>query len=173
MEKTIVIIDGNEETGRIVSSFNLKAAIQQVFSGKEAKEFLSKHSPQIVILELQLPDMNGLDLLKEVPRICYTSNVIVYTQHATVEYAVKAMKQGVKDFITKDGSTVPLHNSIKHFLCNPVIHDYEDPVSLEEIERRHIIAVLCKNNGNRKRTAEELDISLRALYYKIKQYNIE
>jgi len=45
--------------------------------------------------------------------------------------------------------------------------------SLEEIERRHILATLKKNNGNRTRTAADLGISLRKLYYRLGQYQRE
>ena len=42
--------------------------------------------------------------------------------------------------------------------------------SLEEVEQRHILAVLEKNHGNRTATAAELGISLRKLYYRLGQY---
>ena len=46
----------------------------------------------------------------------------------------------------------------------------ESALSLEEIEQRHIIDVLNKNNGNRAATAKELGISLRKLYYRLGEY---
>ena len=48
-----------------------------------------------------------------------------------------------------------------------------DAVSLEDIERRHILATLEKNHGNRTQTAAELGISLRKLYYRLGQYHRE
>ena len=46
----------------------------------------------------------------------------------------------------------------------------EHTPSLEEMEQRHILAVLEKNHGNRTATAAELGISLRKLYYRLGQY---
>ncbi len=54
------------------------------------------------------------------------------------------------------------------------INDYEEePTSLEEVERELIIKALERNNGKRKKTADELKISERTLYRKIKEYNLE
>ena len=46
-------------------------------------------------------------------------------------------------------------------------------MSLEEMEKRHILATLEKNRGNRTLTAQELGISLRKLYYRLGQYQRE
>ena len=47
----------------------------------------------------------------------------------------------------------------------------QDHATLEAIERRHILSTLEKNNGNRTKTAAELGISLRKLYYRLGQYH--
>jgi DNA-binding NtrC family response regulator len=44
------------------------------------------------------------------------------------------------------------------------------PRSLEDMERAYILAVLARNEGNRARTAEQLDIGIATLYRKLKQY---
>jgi DNA-binding NtrC family response regulator len=49
----------------------------------------------------------------------------------------------------------------------------QDHATLEDIERQHILATLEKNAGNRTRTAAELGISLRKLYYRLGQYHRE
>src|SRR5205823_3452608 len=55
----------------------------------------------------------------------------------------------------------------------PTEEQRRDHATLEEMERRHILATLEKNNGNRTRTAAELGISLRKLYYRLGQYHRE
>jgi transcriptional regulator with PAS, ATPase and Fis domain len=45
-----------------------------------------------------------------------------------------------------------------------------EPLSMEEVEQRHILAVLKKLNGNRTAAAAELDISVRKLYYRLGEY---
>jgi len=49
----------------------------------------------------------------------------------------------------------------------------EAPMSNRELMRKNIIETLKRNNGNRKKTASELDISERTLYRKIKEYGLE
>ena len=53
-------------------------------------------------------------------------------------------------------------------------NEYEEqPTSLEDTERETIRRALIRNNGKRKKTAQELQISERTLYRKIKEYNLE
>ena len=55
-----------------------------------------------------------------------------------------------------------------------MVNEYEEhPTSLEDTERETIRRALARNNGKRKKTAQELQISERTLYRKIKEYNLE
>ena len=62
---------------------------------------------------------------------------------------------------------------IPHGEVIPTDYYEEQPASLEETERETIRRALARNNGKRKKTAEELCISERTLYRKIKEYNLE
>jgi DNA-binding NtrC family response regulator len=95
------------------------------------------------------------------------------TAFATVETAVEAMKFGADDFICKPFTLTDLQKVILQQLEGQAILPKSSPISLEDVEKRHIGAVLRQNNGNRRKTAEDLGISLRTLYYKIKQYDLE
>ena len=70
-------------------------------SGAEALEQIRRETPSIVLLDLQMPKMSGIDVLKSLKREGLETTVIVVTAHATIEIAVEAMKQGAYDFITK------------------------------------------------------------------------
>jgi DNA-binding NtrC family response regulator len=70
-------------------------------SGSEALEQIRREDPPIVLLDLQMPKMSGIDVLKSLNREGLETTVIVVTAHATIETAVEAMKQGAYDFITK------------------------------------------------------------------------
>jgi FixJ family two-component response regulator len=69
-----------------------------------AKEFLGRQrasTPSCLILDLALPDINGLDLQKCVAEDCAVMPVIFITTHADVPSAVRAMKAGAVEFLTK------------------------------------------------------------------------
>jgi DNA-binding NtrC family response regulator len=71
------------------------------FSGHAALEKMVEQSFDMVILDIRLPDMSGIDVLKKINEKNLDTYVIIMTGHGTVENAVDAMKNGAFDYITK------------------------------------------------------------------------
>ena len=69
--------------------------------GDEALKILPQINPSIVLLDLMMPGMGGMEVLKHIREIDDTIQVIVITGYATVEAAIEAMKEGAYDFIPK------------------------------------------------------------------------
>ena len=76
-------------------------AIKGCSSGQDGLDLLSGERFDIVISDLLLPDMNGLDILTRVKLDSPRTEVILITGHASAETAVQAMKKGAFDYITK------------------------------------------------------------------------
>jgi len=76
--------------------------------GKEAVEKLQRERYDVVILDLKMPDISGLDVIREVKKKGVKTNVIVVTGYGEVESAVEAMKLGAIDYIQKpfDGNDI-------------------------------------------------------------------
>lgn len=70
-------------------------------SGQQALELIRKESVGVVLTDLAMPGMSGVDLLKGVKAIAPETEVVLMTAYGTVEAAVAAMKEGAYDFITK------------------------------------------------------------------------
>jgi DNA-binding NtrC family response regulator len=147
------------------------------------------HGFDILILDLNLPGMSGLEMLERLRQSQPDVQVIVLTGFGDLEAAKHAIRLDVVDFLTKPCALGTLEEALdrarrrrhKTVEPEPPIPDpprFETPplaqpgdrLSLEELEQRHILAVLEKNNGNRTTTAAELGISVRKLYYRIGQY---
>jgi DNA-binding NtrC family response regulator len=99
----ILLID-DEEPVREAMSLLLKSAgyrINSCGSGKSAFQLLANEQFDIVITDLFLPDVNGIDILKKVKELSPVIEVILITGHASAETAVRAMKEGAFDYITK------------------------------------------------------------------------
>src|SRR5262245_20153803 len=80
---------------------HLGYAVTTVTSGSQAVEKLVTEPPALILLDLKLPRMTGLDVLRHVKQTSPEVTVIVMTAYATVEKAVEAMKEGAVDFLTK------------------------------------------------------------------------
>lgn len=80
-----------------MATFSVKGAA----SGKIALSLLAHEEFDIIITDLFLPDSNGIDILKQAKKFSPYTEVILITSHASAETAVKAMKEGAFDYITK------------------------------------------------------------------------
>lgn len=99
----VLIVDDDASARKILQS-RLRVMNVQVLvasSGSEALEQIRQETPAVVLLDLQMPKMSGIDVLRSLTREGLEATVIVVTAHATIETAVEAMKEGAYDFITK------------------------------------------------------------------------
>lgn len=99
----ILLVD-DEQPSREALTLLLKGAGHQVAgagTGAAALELLRGERFDIVITDLMLPDINGIDILRTIKETTPLSEVILITGHASAETAVSAMKQGAFDYITK------------------------------------------------------------------------
>jgi len=71
-------------------------------------QLLVREKPDLVVTDLRLPGMSGLELLAAVKRVNAALPVVVMTAYGTVESAVEAMKQGASDYVTKPFSLAEL-----------------------------------------------------------------
>jgi DNA-binding NtrC family response regulator len=103
MPSVIFVID-DQETIRHFVSHALTDAGYEVWSadsGRDALERLNDGPPDLILLDLKLGDMDGLDVLKRTKEMYKELPVIIMTAHGDVESAVGAMKAGAFDFVTK------------------------------------------------------------------------
>jgi DNA-binding NarL/FixJ family response regulator len=84
--------------------------------GKEALEKNKKHSPEVILLDVKLPFMNGIEVLEEIRRDNRNSIVIMLTGYADLKDAVKAIKLGAYDYITKPFSNDDIVSNISEAL---------------------------------------------------------
>jgi DNA-binding NtrC family response regulator len=75
--------------------------VETAATGKEALEKIKNNSYQLLIQDIQLPDINGLDVLKETRIIKEDIPVIMVTAYGSIDTAVQAMKLGAKEYLTK------------------------------------------------------------------------
>jgi len=87
-----------------------------VYSAEEALEALTQQAFPLVLTDLQLPGLDGLELLSRIKERQPEIEVIVFTAYATIETAVQAIKLGAFDFITKPVNPIELEHKIRSAL---------------------------------------------------------
>lgn len=90
--------------------------IEVADTGKEALDKIRANRFDVVILDLRLPDMDGLQVLKEMSFSAGSSDVIMITAHGSIDVAVEAMKHGCVDFIQKPFDAAELRNIVNQLL---------------------------------------------------------
>ncbi|HKF51817.1 MAG TPA: sigma-54 dependent transcriptional regulator [Candidatus Acidoferrales bacterium] len=76
-------------------------AVSEAENAEAALVLIEEHLPEVVIADLKLPQMGGVELLRQIKRLLSATEVAIMTGHGTVESAVDAMKLGAYDYIEK------------------------------------------------------------------------
>ena len=103
MGSNILIADKNKETVRDLSDFlQSKGYVPYTTSdGEEALHLLKKHDFDILIVNVELPNRTGIELLDKASNICPKTLSIVISEKATAESAIEALKKGAIDYFIK------------------------------------------------------------------------
>jgi len=99
----ILVVDDDADIREVLGD-RLASLGYRVFAAEAAKaglELLERQNPQLVLLDIEMPDMNGIDMLREIRRREHDVTVVMITAYGTIERAVEAMKEGAYDFIPK------------------------------------------------------------------------
>ena len=100
---TILIADDDVDIRDILND-TLASLGARILTAKDGQECLNRadaDAPDLILLDIEMPIKNGLDVLRELRQRGSHVTVIMITAYGTVERAVEAMKQGAYDFITK------------------------------------------------------------------------
>ncbi len=115
MTATVLVVD-DEETARMVVSDFLRGKgyeVQGAGTLAQARQQINLGIPDIIILDVRLPDGHGPNLLNETMRLSVRPQVIIITAHGDISMAVDAMRAGAHDFIEKPLDLLHLEESVK------------------------------------------------------------
>ncbi|MFZ5758634.1 MAG: sigma-54-dependent transcriptional regulator [Thermodesulfobacteriota bacterium] len=102
MRKILVVDDDRESRMLLYEAFTRRGYVVSVAeNGVMALDLCEKNPPDLVVTDINMPEMDGLELLRHLRDIYNELPVIVITAHATVETAVSAMKLGAFDYLLK------------------------------------------------------------------------
>ncbi len=139
-------------------------------SGQETLKKVRKLQPDIVLLDINFPDMSGLEVLKSLSSYKCPSKVIILTIHDDFQYVRQTIQMGAKGYLLKDSEASSLYNAIRDVFAGKtyvhpnlaweVITQKERTFKIDRLTRREreILALISKGYNNDK-IAKKLVIS--------------
>lgn len=121
MERNQILVVDDEGSMRLALSEALRRggyAVDTAADGFDALQKFRRERFLMVITDLKMPKMSGLEVLKEIKRISPKTPVIMVTAYGTIQNAVDAMKEGASDYILKPFSYEDLESAVKRVMMS-------------------------------------------------------
>lgn len=136
--KSVLVVDDDKSMRDFLSIFLKQEGykVQCADSGKNAFELLEKKEFDLVITDIKMPGVNGVEVLKKVNLLNLDSPVIMVTAYASNETAQEAINQGVYDYITKPFNIDEMRIIIRRALEKKRLLD-ENAYLKVELEEKH------------------------------------
>jgi len=87
--------------------------VGEAANGMECLENLEKYDPEVLLLDINMPEMNGIEVLKKMKENQSKVKVLILTVHNELEYLMNAVDIGVEGYIMKDSESSELKNAIR------------------------------------------------------------
>ncbi|HEC78742.1 MAG TPA: sigma-54-dependent Fis family transcriptional regulator [candidate division WOR-3 bacterium] len=147
----VLIVEDKTSFGEMLKG-NLEDAeisVAWVRRGREALQFFKKEKYEIALIDLRLPDIDGIDLLRQFKKFDTDTKFIIMTAFGSIEKAVEAMKLGAYDFITKPFDIEQLINLLSRLLKEQRCF-YENIILREETEKLHGFQIIGRSAAIKK-----------------------
>ena len=116
-KKTILIVDDHPLVREGLKSILRPAAeyevIGQAGRARDALHLVKNLQPDLVLLDLSLPDKSGLEICREIRNISPSTRILIVSMHSKVDYIVKAFQAGATGYMTKESATERLLKGVE------------------------------------------------------------
>ncbi len=186
----VLVVDGEDMVreslvGRLAKD---GYTVESAHDGESVVEKLRAEPLSVLIVDLEMPGLDGAHVLEEAKRIQPDLAVVILTAYETVGAAVAAMKAGAYGYLVKpfdpeepslmirriaaQRDLVRENQILRKALQRESRSGAGSLASLEEVEKRHIAAVLAHSGGNVSQSARVLGIDRVTLYNKMRRYGL-
>ena len=168
-------IKGNGQGAKDISGAERKKLIDEAEDGFQVLEMYKKNKYDLVILDLSMPNKNGLDTLKDLQSNDPKSRILILSVYAEEQYAIRSFNSGAVGYITKNTAPTELLKAIETVLTgkkyiSPALA--ERLISLKSIEkplhenlsdREYQIMIMSAEGYTIAQIAEELKINVKTV----------
>jgi DNA-binding NarL/FixJ family response regulator len=162
----------------LLETFPEVEVLAETGDGLETLEVVQRHEPDLVLLDITLPGMNGLEVADRIRRLGLRTRVLMLSMHAGPEYVARAVRAGAAGYLIKDSAVSELRQALETVfvgrqylsrtidqqVVNGFLRSREEPSDLSALtpRQREILQLLAEGNGTRQ-IAERLNISIKTV----------
>ena len=190
MEKITILIADDHTLVRETWSFILNTderfqVVAECGSGEEAVELAKELRPNIVIMDINLPGINGIEATQQIRKFSPNSKILGVSLHTQPTYARKMMQKGAMGYVTKNSSREEMFKAIleiqegKRYICDEIKNILSEQVisgddqtnGVNALSQREIeIIAFIKKGYSSKEIADDLHLSVKTV--EVHRYNI-
>ena len=150
--------------------------VGEAADGREALRMVRELKPDIVLMDIAMPGLNGLEAAERIHGILPATKIIILSMHASEEYVAQALKAGASGYLLKDAATTELEMALKsmsmgQFYLSPAISRQVvdtllrgGPTGIDLLtpRQREILQLIAEGKGTRE-IAETLHLSVKTV----------
>lgn len=190
MKKISILIADDHTLVRQTWSFILNAdprfkVIAECGSGEESIELAKNLQPDLIIMDVSMPGMNGIDATEQIGKVAPYSKVLGISLHTQPSYARKMIKKGAMGYLTKNSSKEEMFhalteiaggnkyicNEIKNILSEQMVSTEDHKMGINDLSGRELEVITYLKKGlSSREIGEKLNISSKTV--EVHRYNI-
>ena len=127
----VLLVEDSHALAKVYIEYlkDLPVDVTHVTEGRAGLDHIVGEDPDIILLDLNLPDINGIELMSELEQLKQDPAIIVITAHGSVDMAVEAMRAGALDFLQKpfdaERLRVTVQNALEKQNLSNLVKQYE------------------------------------------------
>lgn len=143
----------------VINEENIPIEMEEACSGKEALEKVEAYKPEIVLLDIKMPGMDGLEVGSELRKNYPWLKIIILTAYDDFSYAHKAIQIGISHYLLKPIAPKDLVSALKQIMCDDSSHvalKYGDKINDYDLEHQLVESIKLNEREDAIRILEAL-----------------
>jgi len=149
--------------------------------GRETVRRVAQFCPDVAILDIAMPELNGIEAAREIGRVCPATQLIVLSMHSTTEHIVRALQAGVRGYLLKESAGIEVVNAVRAVhagqrylspkISDKIVDDYvrqrqaaqaPDPLAHLSSREREVLQLVAEGKSSAE-IADILSLSLKTV----------
>jgi len=89
------------------------SVIGDAANGRETVHLVTQVCPDVVIMDIAMPDLNGIEATRQIYEVCPSAQVIILSMHSTTEHVFRALQAGARGYLLKESAGIEVVNAVR------------------------------------------------------------